>query len=332
VLTCAELASRLIVAAASNPRWDYFTGLVVAVGFSELNDILEPDPERFWRVKRNLEKKHLSGRIGNVGPISFTVSTDEQGHRRLPDVQDARHQVFFLGDSCTFGVAVNDDETFPALLQRRMPGVRCINAGVPGYSAYQGRVTLEGTSFDRAPDVVVISFFWNDDSPWGGLSDAEHAEALARDNARWIRRSRLVTILTSLKPRAKAAPARVGEAARPRLTDEEYADELRGIVARCRAMGSEPILMVWPMLQQMVTGEQFGKQEVMRRIAEDEDVSLIDLVPLFRSQQAPVFADVVHANAAGHRLVADRLEPAIESVLHEGPETRNNKQNPGIHE
>jgi len=307
----AEIACRLILPADQNSRWAYHRDLVRAIGFGSLNDVLEPDPRRFWRVKSNLDAQRVRGQIGDSGPISFTVSTDESGHRRMPVTPNAAFDVLFLGDSCTFGVAVDDDETFPALLQHKVP-VRCTNAGVPGYSAYQGRVTFENMSLDRPPAVVVVSFLFNDNSSWDGLSDAEHAQMLSR--TRLIEYSRLLTFLASFKPRASFSAKR-GQPERPRLTDSEYAAELRRIVDRCRELNSDPVLLVWPMRQQMSIDQPIVKQQVMRRVASEEDVRLIDLVPLFRSQDKPMFADVVHANAAGHRVIAEELESVFEGLL-----------------
>ncbi len=320
VFICGELASRLIIAATPNARWRFHENIVKTVGFGELNDILEPHPKRFWRVRPNIDRKILRGRILDSAPMAFTVSTDDAGHRRMAEVSGANQTVLFLGDSCTFGISVNDEETFSALLQDRIDGLQCINAGVPGYSTFQGRVTLEDMPFDSVPDVVVISFLFNDEAPWDGLSDHEHARQLAQEQARLIPRSRLMTLLASLKPHPKNDNQ---QTQRPRLTDLEYADELQRIVGRCRSMGSQTILMIWPMIWQMNDTHPIGKQNVTRQMADAEDVLLIDLVSLFRSHGAErLFADVVHANAEGHQIVAGRLE----SVLRENSRARVAKQ------
>ena len=124
-----------------------------------------------------------------------------------------RHTVLFLGDSCTFGIPVNDNEAFPALVQQKMEGIQSINAGVPGYSAFQGRLFLEGTDSAFRPDVVVVTFWPNDRSVWDHLGDAEHQELIAAEQSGEFSRYRIVRLLR------RATPGK-----RPRLTDEEFAD------------------------------------------------------------------------------------------------------------
>jgi len=76
-------------------------------------------------------------------------------------------RVLVLGDSWTFGVAVNDDETFCAvaerLLRRRYPGrpITFINAGVPGYCSAQGLLYLQRELIRYSPDLVVVKNFLN---------------------------------------------------------------------------------------------------------------------------------------------------------------------------
>lgn len=58
-------------------------------------------------------------------------SINEQGFRILPAKQ-ASKAILFYGCSQTFGQGVNDDENFPALIQKELPDYRSINLGLPG--------------------------------------------------------------------------------------------------------------------------------------------------------------------------------------------------------
>jgi lysophospholipase L1-like esterase len=316
ILGGLELICRWVFAVTPNARWGHHEHRVTELGFGRLNHILEPDTRLFWRVKPSVEAEALRGRIDNYSrPIAFTVSTDAHGHRRTPATPQARRTVLFLGDSCTFGIGVDDDEAFPALLGDRLPDTRTINAGVPGYSAFQGRLALEHATLEPSPDAVVVSFLFNDDERWDGLSDLEHAEALARQ--RMIRRFRLLTMMAELLPAATTGSVEE-RLDRPRLTDREYETELRRIIAICRERGSVPILVVWAMRWQMYDDEVLGKQRVMRRVAAEQGVPLIDLLPALRSRGAErLFADVVHLNEGGNVLVADLLEPFLADAIAE---------------
>ena len=67
-----------------------------------------------------------------------------------------------MGDSNTFGIYVKTEETFVEVVDRGLPDVDAINRGVPGYSSYQGRVLLDAAVLGLEPDVVVISYGYND--------------------------------------------------------------------------------------------------------------------------------------------------------------------------
>jgi lysophospholipase L1-like esterase len=71
-------------------------------------------------------------------------------------------RVIFIGDSNTMGYGVPTEASFVEVVERLLPGVDAIDLGVPGYSSYQGRVTLEKYLPLLKPDVVVASFNFND--------------------------------------------------------------------------------------------------------------------------------------------------------------------------
>ena len=170
-----------MLSAAENPRWEFLvTNLDVFPGTEKL---FEPDEELFWRLRPNLQGVKASERLPGV-EYPFTVATDGDRRRRTPKVKSPDKTVLFLGDSCTFGIPVDDDESLPWRVQQQVAKsyslkIRAINGGVPGYSAFQGRVLLE--QFDRksALDAVVITFWPNGRNIWDHLSDAEHKELLA---------------------------------------------------------------------------------------------------------------------------------------------------------
>lgn len=310
----AEGIARLTVALDPSDRWNALADVLVTAGFPELHTILEPDEARFWRVRANLHDHTLRGRLGNSGEISFSVDTDASGRRITGPVEEPAHEVLFLGDSCTFGVGVENEETFAAVLQRRIASLRAINAGVPGYTAYQGRVTLEEDRPEREPAAVVISFLFNGELSWDGRGDLEHAEARATGMNRLVRRSRLLEIASRWLASRPQNPEQ-GAPTRPRMNDAEYAAELGKLIEGARARGAEPVLLVWPLARQMGNDRVNRKQFVMRKLARDHEARIVDLVAPFRAQGEPLFVDAVHANARGHRLIADRLEPEIRAAI-----------------
>jgi acyl-CoA thioesterase I len=73
--------------------------------------------------------------------------------------------VAFLGDSLTAGLGLNEDQAYPALLERELrkegTPVRVINAGVSGDTTAGGLSRL-GWLLNQHPDVVVVALGGND--------------------------------------------------------------------------------------------------------------------------------------------------------------------------
>ncbi len=80
-------------------------------------------------------------------------------------------RIICLGDSRTFGFAVHGHETYPSMLERILKSsgdtsqntdLEIWNAGIPGHTAFQGRCYLESELLQANPDIVVISYGFND--------------------------------------------------------------------------------------------------------------------------------------------------------------------------
>jgi lysophospholipase L1-like esterase len=117
------------------------------------------DPQLGWQMAPNWSGRHVhfdfdahyttnaAGLRGNAWPEP-SASTDER--------------VVFIGDSFTFGLGVNDDETFVARLQAGAAGTY-LNAGIAGYSTDQQllylRTHLASWRVDR---LVLVVYLAND--------------------------------------------------------------------------------------------------------------------------------------------------------------------------
>jgi hypothetical protein len=73
-----------------------------------------------------------------------------------------RTRVLVVGDSMVYGVGVENDETFPAALERLTPTLQVINAGVPAYGGAEELVQLREEIDVWKPDIVIAACFWND--------------------------------------------------------------------------------------------------------------------------------------------------------------------------
>ncbi|MDA1313734.1 MAG: SGNH/GDSL hydrolase family protein [Acidobacteria bacterium] len=306
-------------AGAENARWDFLvTNLDVFPGTEQF---FEPDDKLFWRLKKNLRKVQASEKLPEI-EFPFRVSTNAEGRRVVPGdaALDKRglgkggpgKTVLFLGDSCTFGIPVNDDETFPARTRAKLAAesaveIHAVNAGVPGYSVFQGRLLLEqfAEPADIVPDIVVVTFWANGRSIWDHLSDAEHVELLAAERSGEFNSLRLTRLWR------RATPGN-----RQRLNDEEFAEQLRLIAAWCREKGSTAVFQVWPTQRQTTGAPDVDRQQIIRLVGREQKVTVVDLVPTFRLTGDPgLFVDNIHCTREGYDLAAQVLSDALAELL-----------------
>jgi lysophospholipase L1-like esterase len=311
----AEGIARVFVAPPDPQLHRQHSQIIQTLGLPALNDTMIADPILFWRLRPGLNHKRIEGRI-RESAIDFTLSTTNEGMRgTAPSERAPAYRVLALGDSTTFGLGVNDEETWPAVLERMLRektgrDVQVLNAGVPGYSAFQGLRYLREQGLSVHPDLVVATFGFNDADSWSARSDIETSRALAIQG--WeapLLHSRLYTGLKGLVPAANPPPST--EAKRPRLSPREFYDTLSAIRDECASRSVSLVLVVWPYAAQKNSGD--GRlilaQPVMTAFGSKNSVPVVNLVNTFTASTERLFLDHVHANAAGCRRAAEALLP-----------------------
>jgi lysophospholipase L1-like esterase len=101
-------------------------------------------------------------------PTSFRTNSIGLRDAELKD--DGAVRILALGDSCTWGWQVPQDDAYPQQLQRLLNEqfgrgqYRVINAGIPGYTSYQGLLYLRDVGIELHPAIVIIAYGFNDAS------------------------------------------------------------------------------------------------------------------------------------------------------------------------
>lgn len=78
------------------------------------------------------------------------------------DKPPGRVRVLAVGDSMVYGLGVENEQAFPAVMEALDPALQVVNAGVPAYSGAEELVQLREEIGVLRPDVVVVAYFWND--------------------------------------------------------------------------------------------------------------------------------------------------------------------------
>ncbi|MBN1827138.1 MAG: hypothetical protein JW958_12850 [Candidatus Eisenbacteria bacterium] len=320
VFALLEGAARLFTPPPDPGLYETHREMIRILGLSEMNRLMRFDPDRFWALRENLRRERIIGRIRGA-EIDFRVSTDNRGMRSAPAGRSGgRFTILAVGNSCTFGVGVGDEETWPARLEailreRRGMDARVRNAGVPGYTSFQGLRLLQGGGLDPAPDLAIACFGFNDVDAWGPRGDRETARALAaRRAARLLDRSRLVVALRGLLRRGRVSG--VGEndgERRPRLTPEEFRETLLEINRVCADHDVPLLLLVWPFRDQVEgeAPERVAYQPIVDHVGAEAGIPVIDLVGPFRAAAGPLYLDHIHADPAGCEVAARAIDEAM---------------------
>lgn len=302
----------------------------------DFSDVHKSDPRLFWRFRPN---NHIDSRKFSF--ISYDINSRGMRNPEFPD-EPIGYRIIALGNSCTFGWAVPEQDTWVRVLDRmlreRLPGqsIEVINTGVPGYSSFQGKRYFEDELVQLKPSMVLIMLGWNDEWPAGkGIKDKDQKPPPAiviwlQNGLNQFKTYSLLRklILSGTETETMPRLDEVKEPCRVSLTD--FALNLKEIIRTARAHNIQPVLIVPPTasLRGYFKGnisdfhtrhERYQAQ--IRAVAEFDHVPLVDLQPPF-DEFTDLFSnalvDPIHFNAKGSavaaRVLADSLAPIISAT------------------
>ena len=298
------------------------------LGMKRLAEIVETDDQLFWKLAPNTSLSR------GEGPF-FGVIANHQGlredHEIPPQKPSDEMRVLFLGDSCTFGYGLLHTEGYvdvaEQLLNKQLnKPVECVNAGVPGYTLFQGWQFWKTFGNQLDPDIVVVCFGGNDMSSWDGMTDLQHYDQLMRLQPPGIlRNSSLCRRLWGVTQ--KTEPPRTRQR---RVTPKDFQMLLGKLHDSITAADSKMILLIWPFLPQVAESRELRTdyQQQMMAFSQQRDVILLDLVPEFQKladdySAEALFLDQGHATVLGNwqtgELVAALLTQHLKNSANQQP-------------
>jgi lysophospholipase L1-like esterase len=238
-----------------------------------------------------------------IGELHFTpVATNALGFRG-PELRDGPVRILAIGDSCTWGWRVGQNESYPAVLQQVLDQqygegrYQVINAGVPGYTSYQTLVALGEKGLPLKPEIVIIGVGFNDLFKTGDVerqiaSERRYMPLLKLDDF-LLDRSRIYRWV-----RWQAAAAASSERA-VRVTPEGYMRNMRAMVEMARAQGAHVLLLSFWHL----SPNDEPHRQALLSAAEVEAAPLV-------SYGGPLI-DVVHPTAEGYGALVKMIVDAL---------------------
>jgi len=290
---------------------------------NEQSSIFEGDPLLLWRLKPNLHNAVWDFTVVTTNAEGFRVEKPVGPHR------PGAFRIVCLGDSVTFGYRVPPvwpnrpadfdpaAQPYPALLERTLaaanPGrqIEVINMAVPGYSSRQGLAWLRRDIDQLAPDVLVVSFGWNDAS----ISDAPDSETIRTDRSvvavrwlidhsqafahatRWLRTHR----------NHESADPKPG----PRVPLAEYLENMTAIVQEAQSRGGNVVVMAAPYRDERTNPPEAQRmnqyRDALAAAMKERRVPFLQILELTTAAYPANegwFGELIHPNEYGHRLIA----------------------------
>ncbi len=311
-----EIAARIFTSSPENQTYKDHSHLINVLGIPSLNDILESDTYLFWKLKKNIVDYRIKGQIAK-DRLDFKVTTFGN-HLRSAPLSSTKEEIriLALGDSCTFGVGVDNKSTWPAYLENffLQSGyhVKVINGGVPGYSSFQGYKFLKKRGLQMKPDIVIVSFWFNDGQKWANSSDFDIAKKLKTDSL--LANIRLYTLIRHLtvkhKNKQNVSSLKTNRpSAEPRVNFLQFRDILEDIYTISTENNIAPYFIIWPFRPQVMekNGMHNDYQAIIADLCLKEQLKCVDLVPSFINKSENLFIDVIHANEKGNITAAEEI-------------------------
>ncbi len=269
-----------------------------------LNEYLEPDPLLIWK------------------PWSRPPYNGQRFKGPLMAVPKAEgvFRIMLYGDSNTDGP---DKGGWPERLQHILEGraatggprYEVVDAGVAGYSSHQGLLRFRQEVGIYQPDLVTVSFGWNDAAEIGaGRPDREYQPSAARVRVlRVLLKSRLYLVMMRyLEPKRPSAETR---GYTPRVSLPDYLEDMESFAAIAREHGASVVFLTRPHREKEAKLRQASnwEREVpeynsrLRLWAQERRLPLVDVQAVFERAGAEFFVDKCHFTEAGHQRMAETL-------------------------
>ena len=294
--------------------------------------LFDGDPVLFWRLRPNVDR----------AVWDFTmVSTNAQGLRHDRPIEDkpaGRFRIVCVGDSVTFGYRIplvfpddpaaydRDDAPYAGRLERLLraeyPGrdVEVLALAVPGYTSFQGRLLLEQTIGWLEPDVVILSFGFNDVAQRPRPDAVVMAPDLVSTTLRRVLSSSqaLLHLWRWSTERAARAPKVEQPAPGERVSRLDYVANMDAMVQLAKEHGAK-VLVVGAVYRDRTTNPpEAMRMSVFRATLAEamrmDDVPFLQIDELTENgapANAELFGEHIHPSSKGHQLMAERIFAAL---------------------
>ena len=185
---------------------------------------------------------------------------------------------------------------------------------VPGYTSHQGLAWLRRDIDWLQPDMLIVSFGWNDAS----LSDVRDSEAIRTDwypvAIRWLIDHSQAFAHATKWLRSKNSTSGQRPRPVPRVSGNDYVKNLNAIVDLARSRGSKVIVIGAPYRDATTNPPEAelmnSYRTALRNSMRLRNVPYLEVLELTEAAAPPnegFFGELIHPNHMGHRLLTAEL-------------------------
>jgi len=137
----------------------------------ELNQILQQYAETRTSARMLREDQVYGDLKPNLDEVAmpdryqpYRLITNRQGFRNINSLllKNTRQRILAIGDSFTYGLHIDNHETWPAILELQNPEREIVNAGIPGHTITHQLDLFVNRARLIAPDITILQVLDND--------------------------------------------------------------------------------------------------------------------------------------------------------------------------
>ena len=233
-------------------------------------------------------------------------------------------RIICMGDSTTAGYHMLPKGcSFPEQLDMLLTNscnskIDVINAGVGGYSSYQGLIFLKKHILNYKPSIITIKFGCNDAASAFPLPDKDISikkEHMIISKA--LNHSRIYQLIWFLKTvKINKYYSQHSSELPQRVNCKDYRENINEIVTIAKNNGIKIILITNPTRNPDLLVQRYNK--ILRDIAKSQNVLLINADLIFKDlgeKSKDLFYDSGHLKAEGEEIIAAKLNDVILKFL-----------------
>jgi lysophospholipase L1-like esterase len=260
------------------------------------------DRDLFWKLDSSCKEYNSKG----FRDKEFSVEKDRDTLR-----------IICMGDSITFGWPAKIEDTYPKVLERLLNSqfpekkFEVFNAGVPGYTSYQGLVWLKKDILQYNPDLIIVYYGVNDRG--GSYQPDKEVRKLPSwiiDIANYLSKFDLYKLLHNIILHFKYPPGK-NLYLTHRVSPPDYKDNLVNMMKLAKANRVKALFIVEPTFYDpekkiVVTDSNY---------VPPEEITQFNIYNVFKGrekQAGEIFLDDIrplnfHLTSKGHKILAEEI-------------------------